>query len=79
VNQPPERHILGPVEFETSVGRVSYSVELSIGEIETEATHSVVMMTVLVRGDAAIASLHHVDRITIKEVDTEVEEGPQDE
>jgi hypothetical protein len=76
---PPKRHTFGPVQFDTSAGPVEYSVEMTIGEVDTDLSHAVVMMTVLLRGETAIASLHHVDRVEIKQVDTEVEEDLQHE
>jgi hypothetical protein len=79
VNQP-DKHVLGPVTVQTSFGPVEYTVELSVGEIDTAATHSVVVMTAVIRGETAIATLHHVDRIEIKDVvDTEVEEDLRDD
>jgi hypothetical protein len=79
VTTPPDRHTFGPVEFNSSVGPIKYEVELSIGEIDTDGSHSIIMMTAVMRGEQTVATLHHVDRVEIKDVDMEVEEDLRDE
>jgi hypothetical protein len=75
---PPERHILGPVKLETSIGPIEYSVELTVGEVDTDTTHAVVILMAVLRGQTAVASIHHLDQITLKDIDTEVEEIPDE-